>query len=189
MSVTLPVDVYEVFETEFGKERAKEVIKAFEKVISDTIDYRWSKTKEELLEAIRKEFITKDVFEEKINTLRAELLGRIEALYEKTEKDKAELLGRIEALYEKTEKDKAELLGKIEALYEKTEKDKAELLGKMERDKEELLGRIEKNRTELESKIARLDQKFNFMMVLLVLALTVMNPVVAEILKKILKLG
>ncbi|MEJ5363455.1 MAG: hypothetical protein WHV26_15455, partial [Spirochaetota bacterium] len=44
----------------------------------------------------------------------------------------AELLGKIDVLYEKTEKDKAELSGKIEALYEKTEKDKAELLLKME---------------------------------------------------------
>jgi len=108
---------------------------------------------------------------------KAELLGKIDALYEKTEKDKAELLGKIDALYEKTEKDKAELLGKIDALYEKTEKDKAELLG--------IIGQ---NKTDLEGKLAKLNQKFNFMIILLIIALTLMNPVVAEIIKGLLKI-
>ena len=141
MSGALSVDVYEVLEMGFGKEGAKKVIKALEATISDAIDYKWATTKEEILNAMRREFVTRDVFEERINALRVELLG-------------------------KTEKDKSELLGKIEALYEKTEKDKAEL----------------------EGKIAKIDQKLNFLIILMFIALTLMNPVVAEILKRLLKL-
>jgi hypothetical protein len=130
MPVALPVDVYEVLEMGFGKEGAKKVIKALEATISDAIDYRWATTKEEILNAMRREFVTRDVFEERMNALRSELLGKIEALYEKTEKDKAEL----------------------------------------------------------EGKIAKIDQKLNFMIILMFIALTLMNPVFAEILKRLLKL-
>jgi len=63
----------------------------------------------DLLDSIRREFVTRELFEERMGALRAELLGKQEALYEKTEKDKAELLGLIRATRE-------ELLGKIEAL-------------------------------------------------------------------------
>jgi len=106
------------------------VIKALEATISDAIDYRWATTKEEILNAMRREFVTRDVFEERMNALRSELLGKIESLYEKTEKDKAEL----------------------------------------------------------EGKIAKIDQKLNFMIILMFIALTLMNPVFAEILKRLLKL-
>lgn len=43
-------------------------------------------------------------------------------------------------------------------------------------------------KTELEGKIIRLDQKFNFMIILMIIALTLMNPVMAEIIKSLLKL-
>ncbi|MFN3479276.1 MAG: hypothetical protein ACK415_02725 [Thermodesulfovibrionales bacterium] len=43
-------------------------------------------------------------------------------------------------------------------------------------------------KTELEGKIARLDQKFNFMIILMIIALTLMNPVAAELIKNILKM-
>ena len=43
-------------------------------------------------------------------------------------------------------------------------------------------------KVELEGKIAKLDQKFNFMIILMIIALTLMNPVVAEIIKRALKL-
>jgi hypothetical protein len=218
MPAVLPLDAYEVLEEGLGKEGARKLVKALEVTISEAIEHRWTTTKEELLDAIRKDFITRnvfkekmDAFEEKLNVLRTELLGKMEKdkaellgkiekdkaellgkmekekteLLGKMEKDKAELLGKIEALYEKTEKDKAELLGKIEALYEKTEKDKAELLGKIEA----LYEKTEKDKAELKGRMDRLEQKFKFMMILLILALTVMNPVVAEILKRLLKLG
>ena len=163
MPVTLPLEVYETLETGFGKEGARKVVKALEATISDAIDYRWATTKEELLDSIRKEFVTRQLFEERINSLRLELLGKIDALYEKTEKDKTELLGRME-------------------------KDKEEILGRIEKDRTELLGRMEKHRAEIEGEIARLDQKFNFMIILLIIALTLMNPVAAEIMKRLLKM-
>jgi hypothetical protein len=172
MLVTLPIEIYETLEKTIGKEGAKTVIKSIESTISEFTEYKLRTSKDELLDVMRKEFVTKDFFEERLNVLKAEVSGEIGALYEKTEKDKAELLGiikqdkvellgKIDALYEKTEKDKAELLGimkqdkiellgKIDALYEKTEKDKAELLGKIdalyektEKDKVELLGKID----------------------------------------------
>ncbi len=46
---------------------------------------------------------------------------------------------------------------------------------------------METLRTELERKIKRLNQKFNFMIVLLIIALALMNPVVAEIIKSLIK--
>jgi hypothetical protein len=41
---------------------------------------------------MRKEFVTKDFFEERLNALKAKISGEIDALYEKTEKDKTEIL-------------------------------------------------------------------------------------------------
>ncbi len=188
MPVTLPFEVFEVFEKTFGKEEAKVVVKAIESTISQATEYKWKTTKEELLDAMRKEFITRERFEEKINifderfntfderfntfdekinTLRVELLGRMESdkaeLLGRIESDKAELLGRIES-------DKAELLGKIEALYEKTEKDKAELLGRME------MMRVS------------LDRKFTIMFVILLFTIIFLNQNSLEFILKILGL-
>ena len=107
MPVTLPIEVYEVLEKVVGKENAKVVIKSIESTISENTEYKWKVSKDEILDVMRKEFVTKDFFEEKLNTLRAELLGIMR-------QDKAELLGKIDTLYEKTEKDKAEILSIVE---------------------------------------------------------------------------
>jgi hypothetical protein len=69
MPVTLPIDVYEVFEEAFGKDGAHKVVKSLESVISDSTDYKWNVTKDELLDAIRKEFVTRELFEEKFNVV------------------------------------------------------------------------------------------------------------------------
>jgi len=114
MPVTLPIDVYEVFEKGFGKEDARKVVKSLEAVIGDEVINKWHQTKEELKTELLKEVATKTELE----NVKLEILGRMD-------KDKAELLGRIDSLYEKTEKDKAELLGIMK-------QDKAELLGKIE---------------------------------------------------------
>ena len=128
----LSSEAYDVFEQVFqGKDNAKKVMRALEEAIVTTVHDSWYRTKEELKAEVFSHFATKDDLE----LLRTELLGEMK-------KDKAELLGKIGTVYEKTEKDKAELLGKME-------KDKAELLGKMEKDKAELLGRMEKDKTEL----------------------------------------
>ena len=115
MPVTLPIEIYETLERTVGKEGAKAVIKSIESTISEFTEYKLRTSKDELLDVMRKEFVTKDFFEERLNALRSELLGIMR-------QDKAELLGIMK-------QDKAELLGKIDTLYEKTEKDKTEILG------------------------------------------------------------
>jgi hypothetical protein len=123
MLVTLPLEVYEALEKGLGKEDARAVVKAIEMVISEATERTWATTKEEILDvirkdldAIRKDFVTKEFFEEKINTLRAELLAEIKEdkaeLLAESKEDKAELLAEFK-------KDKAELLEKIEALDRK----------------------------------------------------------------------
>jgi len=51
-----------------------------------------------------------------------------------------------------------------------------------------LEGEIRTIKVEFEGKIEKLNQKFNFMIILLIIALTLMNPVVSEIIKNLLKL-
>lgn len=73
MAVTLPVDTYEIFEKAFGKEDAKTLVRTFETTISEATDHKWEVTKNELLEAMRKEFVTKELFEEKIENVKLTL--------------------------------------------------------------------------------------------------------------------
>ncbi len=69
MPVTLPIDVYEVFEASFGKKGAHKVVKSLEATISDVTDYRWKVTKDELLDAIRREFVSREIFEERMKII------------------------------------------------------------------------------------------------------------------------
>jgi DNA repair exonuclease SbcCD ATPase subunit len=78
-----------------------------------------------------------------------------------------------------------ELKGEIKSLDAKIDKTRIELEKNMDR----LDAKIDKTRVELEAKIDRLDAKFNFVIALLIIALTLMNPVVAALLTKALKLG
>jgi hypothetical protein len=48
-------------------------------------------------------------------------------------------------------------------------------------------GEIKIVKTELEGKFEKLNQKFNFMIVLMIIALTLMNPVMADVIKGFLK--
>jgi hypothetical protein len=61
---------------------------------------------------------------------------------------------------------------------------RAELEGEIKNVRTELEGRIENVRIELGARIDRLDLKLNLLILLVVIVLTVMNPVVAELLKK-----
>lgn len=103
MPVTLPIEIYKVFERGFGKEDAKKVVKCLESVIEGETVNKWHQTKTELKDELLKEVATK--------------------------KD------------------------------------------------------LEIVRVDMEGKIDKLSQKFNFMIILLIIALTLMNPVVAEIIK------
>ena len=146
------------------------MIKSIESTISEYTEYKLRTSRDELLDMMRKEFVTRDFFEERLNTLKTEISGEIDALYEKTDKDKAELLGIIK-------QDKAELLGKIDALYEKTEKDKTELMGI-----------IEKNRLEVEKEILRIDRKFTIMFVILFFTILFLNQNALEFMFRIMGL-
>jgi hypothetical protein len=76
MPVTLPIEVYEVFEKGFGREDAKKVLKSFEAVIGDEVINKWHQTKDELKEELLREIATKSELE----NLRIELLGKIDKL-------------------------------------------------------------------------------------------------------------
>ena len=139
---------------------------------------------------------------------KAELIGKIGAVYEKTERDKTELLGKMEKdkaeLLGKMEKDKAELVGmitnvhtelngKFEALYEKTEKDKAELSGKIEalfakteKDKAELNEKIENVKSEMLLRFEKIDKKFSLYFALLLFAIIFLNQNALEFIAKVI---
>lgn len=171
----LSVEVYEIFERNFNnKEDALKIINAFEETINESVSVSWYKTKNEMLSEIFSVVATK----EDLRSLRVELLGEMK-------KDKAEILGRLYALYEKTEKDKAELLGMIE-------QNKTELLGIIEQNKTELLGMIESNRIELNAKIdtiyLKLDRKITLWSFSIIFIIIFLNQNALEFIAKIIGL-
>jgi len=78
MPVRLPLEVYETLEKAVGKEDATAIVRSIETAISEAIDYKWATTKEELLDAMRKEFVTKNEFIEKMNVLEEKMTGKID---------------------------------------------------------------------------------------------------------------
>ena len=193
----LSVEVYEIFERNFNnKEDALKIINAFEETINESVSVSWYKTKNEMLSEIFSVVATK----EDLRSLRVELLGEMK-------KDKAEILGRLYALYEKTEKDKAELLGIIEqnktellGMIEQNkiellgiiEQNKTELLGIIEQNKTELLGMIESNRIELNAKIdtiyLKLDRKITLWSFSIIFIIIFLNQNALEFIAKIIGL-
>ena len=72
MPVTIPIEAYEELEKGLGKEGAKKVVKALESVISDATEYKWKVSKEEIIDAMRKE---SDNMRGEFNGLRGEFNG------------------------------------------------------------------------------------------------------------------
>jgi ribosome-associated translation inhibitor RaiA len=180
MKKSLSEEATEILESKLGKAEAKAFVRAVDEVISQITEIKWKTTKDELLSAIREEFINKNVFEERtsaiqqsINSSKSELITRIDGvnagLTEKIEGVKMELNARIDGV-------RAELTEKIEGA-------KAELSAKIDKVKSDLESQIRK----LESQIQKTDMKLNFLIVLTIIAITLMNPVVAEIIKSLLK--
>ena len=212
----LSTEAYDVFEQVFqGKDNAKKVMRALEEAIVTTVHDSWYRTKEELKAEVFSHFATKDDLQQVRTELlaemkkdKAELIGKIGAVYEKTERDKTELLGKMEKdkaeLLGKMEKDKAELVGmitnvhteltgKFEALYEKTEKDKAELSGKIEalfakteKDKAELNEKIENVKSEMLVRFEKMDKKFSLYFALLLFAIIFLNQNALEFIAKVI---
>ena len=76
MPVTIPIEAYEELEKGLGKEGAKKVVKALESVISEATEYKWKVSKEEILDAMRKEFDNmRSEFNGHSNSLRSEFDG------------------------------------------------------------------------------------------------------------------
>jgi chromosome segregation ATPase len=168
MAVTIPIEIYEVFEEVFGMEKAKKIVKSLEAVISVEIDNKWYQTKTELKEELLKEVATKkdiEVLEAKIESVRSELDAKIERV-------RSELDAKIERVA-------TELDAKIEKVA-------SDLDAKIERIRGELDAKIENVRIGLDAKIDRVNLKLNFLIILMIIALALMNPVVAEALKNLL---
>jgi chromosome segregation ATPase len=168
MAVTIPIEIYEVFEEVFGMEKAKKIVKSLEAVISVEIDNKWYQTKTELKEELLKEVATKkdiEVLEAKIESVRSELDTKIERV-------RSELDAKIERVA-------TELDAKIEKVA-------SDLDAKIERIRGELDAKIENVRVGLDAKIDRVNLKLNFLIILMIIALALMNPVVAEALKNLL---
>jgi DNA repair exonuclease SbcCD ATPase subunit len=224
MKVSISVEALEVLEDKLGKEGAKAFIRSIDEIISEITELKWKTSKEELLNAIREEFINKNIFEERtrsieerVNFSRSELEAKIEKVRVELEKAKAELDAKIEKvrseLEAKIEKVRLEVDKIRSELDTKIDKVKSELDEKIERIRAELLSEIEKVRAEverlkieidakidkvkadlefqirkLESQIQKSDMKLNFLIILTIIAIALMNPVVAEIIKSLLKL-
>jgi len=133
MPVTIPIEAYEELEKGLGKEGAKKIVKALESVISDATEYKWKVSKEEIIDAMRKE---SDNMRSEFNGLRGEFNG---------------------------------LRNVFDGL-------------KVELRKEFVTKEL------FESEFKRVEMKLNFLIILMIIALTLMNPVMAEIIKGLLKL-
>ena len=189
MGMHLSVEVYEVFEKAFkGKDEAKKVMNGLEEAIVSSIHENWYRTKEELKREVFSEFATR----KDLDVVRTELVGMIH-------ETKAELLGKFDALYQKTEKDKAELVGMLNEtkaeLVGMMNETKAELLGIMKQDKAELLGKFdalyqktEKDKAELLLKIERIDKKFTVYFSVLLFMIIFLNQNALEFIAKVLGL-
>jgi len=171
MGMHLSVEVYEVFEKAFkGKDEAKKVMNGLEEAIVSSIHENWYRTKEELKREVFSEFATR----KDLDVVRTELVGMIH-------ETKAELLGKFDALYQKTEKDKAELVGMLNET-------KAELVGMMNETKAELLGIMKQDKAELLLKIERIDKKFTVYFNVLLFMIIFLNQNALEFIAKVLGL-
>jgi len=79
---------------------------------------------------------------------------------------------------------KTELKADIENLRTELKGIRAEFRSELENVRLEFRGEIAKVRTELQSQIDKLNMKLNFLIILVIIVLTLMNPVVAELIKK-----
>jgi hypothetical protein len=162
MAYTLPLEVYQHIEDRFGRELATEVNKTIENaiaVMNEQAVMLVVQKKAELKEELTKELVTK-----------AEFQGEFKALREEMKALEIRLTGEIKVLREETKATEFRLMGEIKTVAAR------------------LQGEIKALREEMNGKFNSLNMKLNFLIALMVLALTVMNPVVAELLKRWLKL-
>ncbi|MBI5186972.1 MAG: hypothetical protein HZA01_14775 [Nitrospinae bacterium] len=161
MATALPLEIYEILEKKVGRDEAKAVIKIIDASL-ETIEKKAEgialQKKLEIKDELTKELATKaDI---------ARLEGKIDAGI-------ARLEGKVDA-------DIARLEGKMDAGI-------ARLEGKLDADIARLEGKLDADIARLEGRFEKLNQKLNFMIVLMIIALTLMNPVMAEVIKGFMK--
>jgi RecB family exonuclease len=168
MAYSIPLDFYQQVEQDFGKELATKVAKAVEDgiaLVEENARVTALQKKIELKEELTKELATKADIAElrgKIDALDMKFTGKIDALDMK-------FTGKIDALDMK-------FMGEMKAMEARTQ-------GEFKAVREEMKAM----ETRLQSEIRATNQKLNFLIGLMILALTTMNPVVTELLKRWLK--
>jgi predicted nucleic acid-binding Zn-ribbon protein len=174
--MSIPIDLYEKLERKFGREEAFEIAKMIEdffKLMERRADEIALQKKVELRSELVNELATKV----ELNAVKTELKADIENL-------RAELKGEIENLRTELKGIRAEFRGEIENLRTELKGIRAEFRSEIENVRLEFRGEIAKVRTELQSQIDKLNMKLNFLIILVIIVLTLMNPVVAELIKK-----
>lgn len=167
--MSIPIDLYEKLERKFGREEAFEIAK----MIEDFFKFMERRADEIALQKkveLRSELVNELATKAELNAVKTELKADIERL-------RTELKGEIENV-------RAEFRGEIENLRTELKGIRAEFRSEIENVRLEFRGEIAKVRTELQNQIDKLNMKLNFLIILVIIVLTLMNPVVAELIKK-----
>jgi predicted nucleic acid-binding Zn-ribbon protein len=167
--MSIPIDLYEKLERKFGREEAFEIAK----MIEDFFKFMERRSDEIALQKkveLRSELVNELATKAELNAVKTELKADIERL-------RTELKGEIENV-------RAEFRGEIENLRTELKGIRAEFRSELENVRLEFRGEIAKVRTELQNQIDKLNMKLNFLIILVIIVLTLMNPVVAELIKK-----
>ena len=183
MAQALPLDVYHLLEDRIGREQADKVAAAIEigfDLIEKKADAVVLQKKLELRDELTHELATKADLRLTEATLKADLRLTEATLRNEIQQVKLDLHTEIQQLRTEVQASKVDLEGKIETL-------RSDLEGKIETLRSDLEGKIETLRVGLTAQINGLNQKLNFMIVLMLLALTLMNPLVADLIKSALR--
>jgi hypothetical protein len=163
MESTIPYELIQSFEIEFGKKKTGEFIKFYEKVV-ETFEEKANGL------ALQKKFELKD-------DLTKELATKADFLLVKAEMQLV----------------KADLKLVQTDLENRIDKTRIDLENRIDKTRIDLENRIDKTRIDLENRIDKVDMKLtmrlNLLIILTLIALTFMNPVVAKLLSNWLKLG
>jgi predicted nucleic acid-binding Zn-ribbon protein len=178
--MSIPIDLYEKLERKFGREEAFEIAK----MIEDFFKFMERRADEIALQKkveLRSELVNELATKAELNAVKTELKADIENLRTELKSDiekvRAELMGEIDNV-------RTGLKGEIENLRTELKGIRAEFRSEIENVRLEFRGEIAKVRTELQSQIDKLNMKLNFLIILVIIVLTLMNPVVAELIKK-----
>ena len=190
MAQTLPLDVYHLLEDRIGREQADKVASAIEigfDLIEKKADAVALQKKLELRDELTDELATKADLHLTETTLRADLRMTEATLRGEIQQAKSDLRTEIQQLRTEVQTFKVDLEGRMSGLEVKMETLRTNLEGKMETLRIDLEGKMESSRVGLEAKINGLNQKLNFMIILMLLALTLMNPIAADLIKNALR--